>query len=210
MCLAAWPDSEIFVRCARRCLDGKYFLPGPCLRSSRPDRLSLHRCSERFRQFRTPAQEDKVCKKVMKQSTEVCDKIMSILAEDAPTLMRWGATKALGVNTGGRVGLVVFVDAFKHRGPVAIYPAEHPRYYDVEVQDYDRHVLKSVACIAAGSLVENIDRLVEVAERYVEDIDRWLIRTPSEIKPYQQLARIMKTSPEVAKKVRMKAVMLKG
>ena len=66
MCLAAWPDSEIFVRCARRCLDGKYFLPGPCLRSSRPDRLSLHRCSERFRQFRTPAQEDKVCKHVMK------------------------------------------------------------------------------------------------------------------------------------------------
>ena len=118
----------------------------------------------------------------MKQSTEVCDKIMSILAEDAPTLMRWGATKALGVNTGGRVGLVVFVDAFKHRGPVAIYPAEHPRYYDVEVQDYDRHVLKSVACIAAESLVENIDRLVEVTERYVEDIDRWLIRTPSEIK----------------------------
>ena len=146
----------------------------------------------------------------MKQSTEVCDKIMSILAEDAPTLMRWGATKALGVNTGGRVGLVVFVDAFKHRGPVAIYPAEHPRYYDVEVQDYDRHVLKSVACIAAESLVENIDRLVEVTERYVEDIDRWLIRTPSEIKPYQQLARIMKTSPEIAKKVRMKAVMLKG
>ena len=66
MCLAAWPDSEIFVRCARRCLEGKYFLPGPCLRSSRPDRLSLHRCSERFRQFRTPAQEDKVCKHVMK------------------------------------------------------------------------------------------------------------------------------------------------
>ena len=25
--------SEIFVRCARRCLDGKYFLPCPCLRS---------------------------------------------------------------------------------------------------------------------------------------------------------------------------------
>ena len=71
-------------------------------------------------------------------------------------------------------------------------------------------MLKSVACIAAESLVENIDRLVEVTERYVEDIDRWLIRTPSEIKPYQQLARIMKTSPEIAKKVRMKAVMLKG
>ncbi|WP_302590024.1 hypothetical protein [Alistipes senegalensis] len=40
----------------------------------------------------------------MKQSTEMCDKIMSILAEDAPTLMRWGATKALGVNTGGHGG----------------------------------------------------------------------------------------------------------
>ena len=155
-------------------------------------------------------QEDKVCKKVMKQGVEICNAIMSILAEDVPTLMCWGATKALGVNTDGRVGLVVFVDAFKHRGPVAIYPAEHPRYYDVEVQDYDRHVLKSVACIAAESLVENIDRLVEVTEHYVEDIDRWLIRTPSEVKSHQQLARIMKISPEVAKKVRMKMVMLKG
>ena len=160
--------------------------------------------------IRTPVQEDKVCKNIMKQSTEMCDKIMSILVEDVSILMCWGVTKAISVNTDGRVGLVVFVDAFKHRGPVVIYPAEHPRCYDVEVQDYDRHVLKSVACIAAESLVENIDRLVEVTEHYVEDIDRWLIRTPSEIKPYQQLARIMKISPEVAKKVRMKAVMLKG
>lgn len=61
-------------------------------------------------------------------------------------------------------------------------------------------MLKSAACIAAESLVENIDRLVEVTEHYVEDIDRWLIRTPSEVKSHQQLARIMKISPEVAKK----------
>ncbi len=33
------PDSEIFVRCARRCLDSKYFFPGPCLQTA-PPRIS--------------------------------------------------------------------------------------------------------------------------------------------------------------------------
>ena len=59
---------------------GKYFLPGPCLRSSRPDRLREHHCSERFRQCRTPAQEDKVCICTMSHS-EVIEKISSHFAE---------------------------------------------------------------------------------------------------------------------------------
>ena len=37
------------------------FPSGSLPSDSRPDRLCLHRCSERFRQFKTPAQEDKVC-----------------------------------------------------------------------------------------------------------------------------------------------------
>ena len=30
------PDAEILIRYARRCLDGKYFLPGPCLQAVTP------------------------------------------------------------------------------------------------------------------------------------------------------------------------------
>ena len=145
----------------------------------------------------------------MKQSTEMCDKIMSILSQDAKTLMSWGANKALGVSTDGRIGLVIFVDAFKHRGPVAIFPTKHPRFYDVEVQDFERNILKSIECVPEGSLVENIDRLVEVTEHYDDDLDRWLLSTPSDVKTSQQFGRILKRCPEAAEKVHVYMEMVK-
>ena len=176
---------------------------------SRRDRLGLHRRSERFKRLRTPVQEYKVCEKVMVQSKAMCDEIMSILSQDVKTMLSWGTNKALGVSTDGRIALVIFVDAFKHRGPVAIYPTEHSRFYDVEVQDFERHVLKSVECVPAESLVENIDRLVEVTEHYFDDLDRWLLSTPSDVKTNQQLGRILKRCPEAAAKVHVHMAMMK-
>ena len=139
----------------------------------------------------------------------MCDKIMSILSQDAKMLMSWGVKVALGVCSGERVGLVVLVDAFKHRGPVAIFPTEHSRFYDVEVQDFERNVLKSVECVPEGSLVENIDRLVEVTEHYYDDLDRWLLSTPSDVKTSQQFGRILKRCPEAAEKVHVQMEMRK-
>ena len=52
-------SSRVAPVCAR-----KFFFSSPCLRCSLRDRLVQHRCSERFRQFGTPAQEGKVCNKL--------------------------------------------------------------------------------------------------------------------------------------------------
>lgn len=56
--------SEKFVPCARRRVVGEFFLPSAC--NNRFVLLSSHRCSECFKQFRTPVQEDKVCKVLWK------------------------------------------------------------------------------------------------------------------------------------------------
>ena len=139
----------------------------------------------------------------------MCDEIMSILSQDAKMMLSWGVNKALAITGDERMALVIFVDAFKHRGPVAIYPTDHSRFYAVEVQDFERHVLKSVEYVPAESLVENIDRLVEVTEHYFDDLDRWLLSTPSDVKMNQQLGRILKRCPEAAAKVRVHMVMMK-
>ena len=74
-----------------------------------------------------------------------CDAIMSILAGSIDSLLRWGSeSRTYGVKMQSRVGLMIVVDAFKHQGPVVIYPNEHPRHYDIELRDWDKQVLKTV------------------------------------------------------------------
>ena len=133
-----------------------------------------------------------------------CDAIMSILAGSIDSLLRWGSeSRTYGVKMQSRVGLMIVVDAFKHQGPVVIYPNEHPRHYDIELRDWDKQVLKTVECIPENPLVDNIDRLVEVTDNYFQDIDRWLDATPSTEKQLQQIMRMAKRSPAIAERVRI-------
>ena len=136
-----------------------------------------------------------------------CDAIMTVLMGSIESLLRWGgAARAYGIKTQNRIGLMIVVDAFKHHGPVVIYHNEHPKHYDIELQDWDRQVLNTVECVPENTLVDNIDRLVEVTDNYFRDIDRWLKATPSSEKQLQQVARMAKRSPEIAERVRICAL----
>lgn len=133
---------------------------------------------------------------------------MSLLTEKAPYVMSWGMQSAVGARVDGRTGLLIMVDTFRHKGVVAIFPNEQqPGYFDIEVHDGKAQVLRSVEYVSACNLVEMIDQLVEVTETYFDDIDRWVLSTPNDVKQYQQLGRIIKRSPEIADTVRIKMVL---
>ena len=121
--------------------------------------------------------------------------IMSILAEKPMNLMSWNVIKGKCGSHNGRDVVMFPVCGFKHQGIVAVYPNSLQGYFDIELVNKDKLIVKSVEYISACKLSEIIDQLVEVTEHYFDDIDRWLAQCPSEKYHLQKIGRLAKRFP---------------
>ena len=148
------------------------------------DRLIAASLFRAFRQRRTPAQEDKVCIKVME---EMAQYITSILKSAPQIVMSWGYHQPSVYKEDGMEGLRFRVQGFKHTGYVAVLYNPGSDYFEVELQDDMGHAKTRVEDVCFTELVDKIDELVERTDNYDADIEVW--KNTPESDPDKQAAK---------------------